>query len=115
VDYHYEGLPGDTWANRPGVHLAFDDLRGARSLTRPCAGPQNDFSSDERESACKPGVFLEGAAIGGPRARNQSDRMQTNKATAPTKKTCKCRPFAKRLKGFEPSTFCMASRTRLSG
>ena len=29
-----------------------------------------------------------------------------------TKKSCKCRPFLKRLKGFEPSTFCMASRTR---
>jgi hypothetical protein len=26
------------------------------------------------------------------------------------KKTCKCRPFQERLKGFEPSTFCMASR-----
>jgi hypothetical protein len=46
---------------------------------------------------------------GGPRVRNQSDRTQTNKATVETKKTCKCRPFRKRLKGFEPSTFCMAS------
>ena len=35
--------------------------------------------------------------------------------TTPTKKTCKCRPFPKRLKGFEPSTFCMASRTCISG
>ena len=26
-------------------------------------------------------------------------------------KACKCRPFSKRLKGFEPSTFCMASGT----
>ena len=26
------------------------------------------------------------------------------------KKTCKCRPSEERLKGFEPSTFCMASR-----
>jgi hypothetical protein len=24
---------------------------------------------------------------------------------------CKCRPFSKRPKGFEPSNFCMASRT----
>jgi hypothetical protein len=30
---------------------------------------------------------------------------------ASTKKTYKCRPFQERLKGFEPSTFCMASRT----
>jgi hypothetical protein len=36
--------------------------------------------------------------------------MQTHKPTAPTKKTCKRGPLEKRLKGFEPSTFCMASR-----
>jgi hypothetical protein len=35
---------------------------------------------------------------------------QTHQPTASTKKTCKCRPFRERLKGFEPSTFCMASR-----
>ena len=29
-----------------------------------------------------------------------------------SKKACKCRPSRKRLKGFEPSTFCMASRAR---
>ena len=28
-------------------------------------------------------------------------------------KTCKRRPFRKRLKGFEPSTFCMASSCSL--
>ena len=44
----------------------------------------------------------------------QSDTTQTHLATAPTKKACKCRPFAKRLMGFEPSTFCMASRTYAS-
>jgi hypothetical protein len=32
-----------------------------QSNTRPSAGPQKDFSSDERESACKPEVFLEAA------------------------------------------------------
>jgi hypothetical protein len=35
--------------------------------------------------------------------------MQTHQPTARTKTTCKCRPSLKRLKGFEPSTFCMAS------
>jgi hypothetical protein len=61
VDYHHDGdLPGDTCANRSGVDLACDDPRCARSLTRLSAGPQNDFSSDERESACKPDVFLGG-------------------------------------------------------
>jgi hypothetical protein len=53
---------------------------------------------------------LKAPTIGGPRVRNQSDRTQRNKATAATKKTCKRRPFQERLKGFEPSTFCMASR-----
>src|SRR5215208_6505110 len=54
---------------------------------------------------------LQPPMIGGARVRNQSDRMQRNKATATTKKTCKCRPSRERLKGFEPSNFCMASRT----
>jgi hypothetical protein len=36
---------------------------------------------------------------------------QTHYATARTKKTCKRRPFRERLMGFEPTTFCMASRT----
>jgi hypothetical protein len=35
--------------------------RRSRRNTRPSAGLQNDLSSDEPESACKPGVFLEGA------------------------------------------------------
>jgi hypothetical protein len=35
-------------------------------------------------------------------------------ADALHKKTCKYGPFRKRLKGFEPSTFCMASRTPAS-
>ena len=39
-------------------------------------------------------------------------REQTHKPAARTKKACKCRPSWKRLKGFEPSTFCMASRGR---
>jgi hypothetical protein len=39
--------------------------------------------------------------------------MQTHSRLR-TKKTCKRRPFLKRLKGFEPSTFCMASRTCVS-
>jgi hypothetical protein len=83
--------------------------RRSRRNTRPSAGLQNDFSSDEPESACKPRVSLKPPTIGGPRVRNQSDRMQRNKATAATKNTCKTRVFRKRLKGFEPSTFCMAS------
>ena len=56
------------------------------------------------------GFSLERPTIGGPRVRNQSDPTQTHKPTAHTEKACNCRPSQKRLKGFEPSTFCMASR-----
>jgi hypothetical protein len=78
---------------------------------RPSAGLRNDFSSDKRESACKPGVFLEPPAVGQPRVRNQSDPTQTHKPTAHPRKTCKYRSFRERLMGFEPTTFCMASST----
>jgi hypothetical protein len=44
---------------------------------------------------------------------NDYPAMQTHQPTARIKKTCKCRPFVKRLKGFEPSTFCMASSSRV--
>jgi hypothetical protein len=37
-------------------------------------------------------------------------QRQTHLPTGPTKKTCKCRSSRERLKGFEPSTFCMAIR-----
>jgi hypothetical protein len=43
--------------------------------------------------------------------RIQSDPIQKVQPTAPTKKACKCRPFPKRLMGFEPTTFCMAIRS----
>ena len=47
----------------------------------------------------------------GARLPNHYAPPQTHQPAAPTKKACKCRPFRKRLKGFEPSTFCMASST----
>src|SRR5918992_411731 len=53
---------------------------------------------------------LKPTTVGRPRVRVQSDTTQTYKPTAHTKKTCKRRPSRERLKGFEPSTFCMASR-----
>jgi hypothetical protein len=58
------------------------------------------------------GFSLERPTIGPGRVRSQSDPTQTHKPTAHAKKACKYRPFcpfSKRLKGFEPSTFCMAS------
>jgi hypothetical protein len=60
------------------------------------------------------GFSLERPTIGPGRVRSQSDPTQTHKPTAHAKKACKSSPFSKRLKGFEPSTFCMASRTCVS-
>jgi hypothetical protein len=40
--------------------------------------------------------------------------MQTHNPAHDAKKTCRRRPSRERLKGFEPSTFCMASRTLAS-
>src|SRR5918992_4148733 len=37
--------------------------------------------------------------------------MWLHQPTAQRKRPANCRPFAKRLMGFEPTTFCMASRT----
>ena len=71
--------------------------------------PQKDLGSDEPESACKQGFSLERPTIGPGRVRSQSDPTQTHKPTAHAKKGCKWAPFSKRLTGFEPSTFCMAS------
>jgi hypothetical protein len=40
-----------------------------------------------------------------------SSSTQTHQPTAPTKKNCKRSSFREAAEGFEPSTFCMASRT----
>ena len=49
-------------------------------------------------------------AAGSPPLPTGYPSMQTHQPTAHTKKTCKRRPFQERLKGFEPSTFCMAKQ-----
>ena len=54
--------------------------------------------------------FESNVRVGLRRVRFGSGAKQTRKPTAHTKRTCKCRPFRKRLMGFEPTTFCMASR-----
>ena len=51
------------------------------------------------------------STVGWPCVRFRSGAKQTHHPAADMKKTCKCRPSRERLKGFEPSTFCMASRT----
>ena len=51
----------------------------------------------------------------GPGSPLSVPRDETHDPADDAKKTCKCRPFPKRLMGFEPTTFCMASRACSSG
>jgi hypothetical protein len=66
---------------------------------------------DPSQNACKDRPSESYPGRPSPPVRNQSPATQTHNPTDDAKKTCKCRPSWKRLKGFEPSTFCMASRT----
>jgi hypothetical protein len=86
----------------------------SRRNTRPSAGLQNDFSSDERESACKPAVFLE-AADNRRTASPESVRPDAEEQVdCRNEKDLQMQAFSKRLMGFEPTTFCMASRAYVS-
>src|SRR5215211_4786553 len=77
---------------------------------------QKDFGSDEPEATCKQAVF---PWNGRRSAHGESGVSPTGcrgtRRLSQRKKTCKCTLFTKRLKGFEPSTFCMASRTLAPG
>jgi hypothetical protein len=53
-------------------------------------------------------------APAGP-VRSGSTAMQTHLPADRSKRTCKSQVFVKRLKGFEPSTFCMASSSYRTG
>jgi hypothetical protein len=82
--------------------------RSRRTLDLLQACRMTSVRTDENRPANR-AFSLKPPTIGGPRVRNQSDRTQRNKATAATKNTCKTEVLRERLKGFEPSTFCMAS------
>src|SRR5215217_1149496 len=84
--------------------------RRSRRNTRPSAGLQNDFSSDEPESACKPRVFLEAADDRRTASPESVLPDAEEQGDCRDEKHLQTRVFRKRLKGFEPSTFCMASR-----
>src|SRR5919106_1233764 len=88
-----------------------DALQG--SNPRPSAHRAKGQWFEHQQTACKEAKVhrCRGAPAAGPRRPVPigCPATQAHQPTADTKKTCKCRPFAKRLKGFEPSTFCMAS------
>src|SRR4029453_4647898 len=71
--------------------------------------PQEVNRSNDPEFPANSHVLRAESTAPLPRVRFRSGTTQTHQPTARTKKTCNCRPFRKRLKGLEPSTFCMAS------
>jgi hypothetical protein len=105
------GRPAVPRADPEGQLAGSTVLRAGQSNRRPSAGLQNDYRSTGAEFACKQAPSRQRRQFEGGadcpfivRRRRRTIRLPTRKRPA------KCRPSAKRLKGFEPSTFCMASR-----
>jgi hypothetical protein len=90
----------------PGVRA----VPGLGEPKRFC-GPAEGQPFGPAQFPCKRASSHERTHLRAPRVSDECPTAQTHKPTAPTKKTCKCRPFRERLMGFEPTTFCMASRT----
>jgi hypothetical protein len=81
------------------------------SNLRPFPCPQKVSGSSRHKMPAK-ARLRSATRVGRPRpVHNQSPATQTHNPTDDAKKTCKCRPSRERLMGFEPTTFCMASRT----
>jgi hypothetical protein len=74
--------------------------RRSRRNTRPSAGLQNDFSSDEPESACKQGVFL-GTADDRRAASPESVRLDADaQADCPHEKDLQMQAFSEAADGI---------------
>ena len=88
-------LGGDVHARRPSTQLRLSrvGVTGVEKVVRVRANGAEQLFYAELE------CFVDLA----PRQCKRINRLR------PTKKTCKCRPFRERLKGFEPSTFCIPS------
>jgi hypothetical protein len=89
---------------RAGTPAPTDDVVGAAK------GHRFEFP----QTACKHATSHASRCGAGRPLPNGYPLTQTHYPPAETEKTCKCRTFQKRLKGFEPSTFCMASRACVS-
>jgi hypothetical protein len=103
-------VPGDTRlvasarSDRPGG-------RRERSLVLACRSSGN--VSNSRPSADPQKRLRDLGRPGpGPPVPGGSPAAQTHKRTGYAGTPAICRRFSKRLMGFEPTTFCMASRTR---
>jgi hypothetical protein len=64
----------------------------------------------EHKFAANGALLVTGRHVAPPRVSAECPLTQTHNPTDDAEKACYCRPFLKRLMGFEPTTFCMASR-----
>jgi len=85
--------------------------RPQQANTRPPAGPQKDFGSDEPESTCKQAVFLE-TAEDRPAASPESVRPDADaQADCARQKGLQMKAFSEAADEIRTTTFCMASST----
>src|SRR5215207_8658584 len=96
-----------------GEHLASCALHDRRR--KGGDGPQTLYGSDDRKFACNQAPSRSPHQLESARLPVCCPTTQTHYPAARVKKTYECRASSKRLKGFEPSTFCMARRTRGRG
>jgi hypothetical protein len=99
-------------SSRPAVILRAGTTVRTSSLLR---GLQTDHGSTQAEFACKSGYFAAQARPPGRGRSSDSPRVLRRSGELSERKTAHfAGPFVKRLMGFEPTTFCMASRTCVS-
>jgi hypothetical protein len=101
------GRPGG-FRTETGVAPGQDQALNARRHRPTTTSPQKVLGST---APIRPqtGDFSVTSGCGRTSVRIQSDQNQKVQLTLQTEKACKRKPFRKRLMGFEPTTFCMAS------
>ena len=104
---------GDPFIGAPDQQGSVGPYAGVRIEPSTSSARAEGQWFESSANACK--AFEASQMTDWPSVRIQSPATQTHYPTAKTKKTCKCRSSRERLKGFEPSTFCMASRTCSTG
>ena len=88
-----------------------ESATSGESNLRPSPSPAQKVSgSTHQQMPARKASFQAPPMMDCPSVPIQSPATQTHNPTGRTEKACKRRPFRKRLMGFEPTTFCMASR-----
>jgi hypothetical protein len=101
------GSPRGACSDAEGARLAITRTLPHRGGTRSHEQKVNGSTHQEMPANS---LVLSRSRRAWPPGTNDYPSMHTNPPTAYTRRACKRRPSRKRLKGFEPSTFCMASR-----